>query len=203
MPRISVSDSHYCQLHALIMHYSHQAAVQENTSLKMLLFSENSIHGCSSWGHVQQAGSIHVRARERDEALPTLSGLNSHSDILRSWYRCPDAGFGSGFCTVLFLCVSVCYKTQTGVIKQSFYESQQCLCVSREASRKLNGETVPRLPSQRLRLWQVRAQGPVYEAALLVAPFSLMPPVWSAEEATPENAPFALGLLYSLGNSAF
>lgn len=36
--RILVSDSHYCQLHALIMYYSHQAAVQENTSLKMLLF---------------------------------------------------------------------------------------------------------------------------------------------------------------------
>lgn len=33
-----VSDSHYCQLHALIMYYNHQAAVQENTSLKMLLF---------------------------------------------------------------------------------------------------------------------------------------------------------------------
>lgn len=84
LPRISASDSHYCQLHALIMHYSHQAAVQENTSLKMLLFSENSTHGCSSWGHVQQAGSLHVRAKERQEALPTLSGLNSHSDILRS-----------------------------------------------------------------------------------------------------------------------
>lgn len=100
------------------------------------------------------------------------------------------------------MCVSVCYKTQTGVIKQSFYESQQRLCVSREASWKLNGETVPQPPSQRLRPRQVRAQGPVYEAALLAAPSGQMP-LFGGAPCAPENALCALGLLYSLGNSAF
>ena len=151
----------------------------------------------------QQAGSLHFLAKERDKAVPTLSGLNSHPDIWRSWYRCLDTGLGLGFWTVLF-CVFQCVLQNTDWCYKTVFlvMSHSSACVLAERPRGSWMEKLFTFPlPESLSLRQFRALSPIYKADRLL-PGSARCLFWSAEEAPAESAPFAVGLLYSLGNSA-